>query len=126
MLESEFVLDIHRYSLLYKPCWPSKPFASARVDHTSERERERKVCVASCSLEAFLFCYSILKSLEFFLKNSKKKNGNKKRGKKSKRQHRRGFVCVLFSFVPWFFVITLVSRLTSLSQFSLGPTYYHY
>jgi hypothetical protein len=44
MLESEFVLDIHRYSLLYKPCWPSKPFASARVDHTSEREREKSVC----------------------------------------------------------------------------------
>jgi hypothetical protein len=35
VLESESVFDIHHYSLLYKPCWPSKPFACARVDHTS-------------------------------------------------------------------------------------------
>jgi hypothetical protein len=61
------VLDIHHYSLLCTPCWPSKPYACVRVDHTSERVRERvsfftglplpsleKVCVVSCSLEVVL------------------------------------------------------------------------
>jgi len=64
VLESESVLDIDHYSLLYKLCWPSTPCTCVRVDHTSEREREReylfftdlplpsreKVCVVSCSL----------------------------------------------------------------------------
>jgi hypothetical protein len=39
----------------------------------------------------------------------------KKRNKKARRQHRRGFVCVFFCFVRWCFVITLVSRLVSLA-----------
>jgi hypothetical protein len=83
--------------------------------------------VVSCSLEAFWFCYSVLKSPEKNIKEQQKekKRRNKKRGKKSKRQHRRGFVCVFFSFVQWCFMITMVSRLTSLAQSSLGPTYYH-
>jgi hypothetical protein len=82
------------------------------------RERERELCVVSCSLEAFWFCYSVLKS--------PRKNTAKKEAKKARRQHRRGFVCVFFSFVRWCFVITLVSRLASLAQTSLGPTYYRH
>jgi hypothetical protein len=59
-----------------------------------------KVCVASCSLEAFWFCYSILKSPEKNIKKpQKEKKETKKRGKKSKRQHRRGALCVCFSFL---------------------------
>jgi hypothetical protein len=109
VLESESVLDIHHYSLLYKPCWPSKPSACAQADHTSKGESifftvlplpsPEKVCVASCSLEAFWFCYSVLKSLEKIYKktNNKKKKRNKKEAK-SKRQHRRGFVCIFLFF----------------------------
>jgi hypothetical protein len=46
-------------------------------------------------------------------KYSKKKKTEKEA--KNKRQHRRGFVCVFFSFEWWCFVITFVSRLTSLA-----------
>jgi hypothetical protein len=53
--------------------------------------------VASCSLEAFWFYYSVLKSPEKNIKNSKKKK-KKKEAKINKRQHRRGFACV-FSFL---------------------------
>jgi hypothetical protein len=58
-------------------------------------------------------------------KNTAKRKKETKKGEKSKRQHTRGFVCVLFSFVRWCFVITLVSRLTSLAQSSLGLACYH-
>jgi hypothetical protein len=82
-----------------------------------------KVCVVSCSLEAFWFCYSVLKSPGKIIKKiySKKKQ---KRGKKARRQHRRGFVYVFFSFVWWRFLITMVSRRASLAQSSLGPAYH--
>jgi hypothetical protein len=111
------VLDIHNYSLLYTPCWPSKSSGCVRVDHTSERERDKKVCqdlfftilplpslkkvcVVSYSLEAFWFCYLVLKSPEKISKNTAKREKKKqKRGKKAIRQHRRGGVCVFFSFV---------------------------
>jgi hypothetical protein len=95
------VLDIHHYSLLYTPCWPSKLSACVRGDHTFEREREsifftvlplpsqEKVCVVSCSLEAFWFCYSSLKSPE---KN--KKIQQKKRQKK--QDNIEGTLCVCF------------------------------
>jgi hypothetical protein len=80
--------------LLYKPCWPSKPSACAQAGHTSKGESifftvlplpsPEKVCVASCSLEAFWFCYSVLKSLEKIYKKNKQQKEKKKqkRGKK--------------------------------------------
>jgi hypothetical protein len=83
VLESESVLDIHHYSLLYTPCWSSliRPCAPIRVNLLLVlkqtillRERERvsfftvlplrsleKVSVARYSLEAFWFYYSVLK-----------------------------------------------------------------
>jgi hypothetical protein len=135
VLEYESMLDIHHYSLLYKPCWLSKPSACARVDHTSERERvsfftvvplpsPEKVCVASSSLGAFWFCYSILKSPEKNIKTAKK---TKKEAKKKARDNIEGALSeFFFSFVRWCFLITLVSRLASLAQSSLGPAYYHH
>jgi hypothetical protein len=83
------------------------------------------VYVPSCSLEVFLFCYSVLKSPEkIYIKNSKKKK--KKEAKKRARDNIEWALYVFFfSFVRWYFVITLVSRLASLAQSSLGPTYYH-
>jgi hypothetical protein len=124
--------------LLYTTCWLSRPYACVQVDHTSEREREsiffpvlplpslEKVRVVSFSLEAFWFYYLVLKFPEKNIKKySKKKKRSKKEAKKARRQHRGGFVCVFFSFVRWWFVITLVSRLTFLAQSSLGPAYYH-
>jgi hypothetical protein len=84
------------------------------------------VRVVSFSLEAFWFYYLVLKFPEKNIKKySKKKKRSKKEAKKARRQHRGGFVCVFFSFVRWWFVITLVSRLTFLAQSSLGPAYYH-
>jgi hypothetical protein len=160
VLESEPVLDIHHYSLLYTPCWsisyfrvwldlvlqskynfclspsrpllpqfeytfcltPSKPSACVRGDHTSilPLPSPEKVCVLSCSLEAFWSCYSVLM---FHWKKLSKKSCSKKKWKK--QQQRRGSVCVFFSFVRWCFVITFVSMLASLAQSSLGPAYYH-
>jgi uncharacterized membrane protein len=49
----------------------------------------------------------------------------KKQKEMKKQQQRRGFVCVFFSFMQWCFVITFVSRLVSLAQSCLGPSYYH-
>jgi hypothetical protein len=49
--------------------------------------------VASCSLEAFWFCYSVLKSPEKIYKNSK----NKKEAKQA-RDNIEGVLCV-FSFL---------------------------
>jgi hypothetical protein len=103
VLESEFVLDIHHYSLLYTPFWPSKPSACVRVNHTSERENLflpfypyplQKKCVVSCSLEAFWFCYSVLKSPE---KNIQQKGKNEKKEAKKARGNIEG-VCVCFLF----------------------------
>ena len=108
------MLDIHHYSLLYTPCWPNKPYACVRVDHTSERERvsfftvlplpsPKKVCVISCSLEAFWFCYSVLKSPEKNIKKitaKERKKRKKKKGQKKKKQEDNieGALCV-FSFL---------------------------
>jgi hypothetical protein len=75
VLESESVLDIHHYSLLY--IVGQVNFLLVFEEIILLRE---SVCVASCSLEAFWFCYSVLKSPE---KNQK--NTAKKRGKKSKK-----------------------------------------
>jgi hypothetical protein len=86
-----------------------------------------KVCVASCSLEAFWFCYSVLKSPEkIYKKQQNEKKKQKKRQKKKARDNIGGALCVFFfSFVQWCFVITLVYRLASLAQSSLEPAYYH-
>jgi hypothetical protein len=56
-------------------------------------------------------------------KISKKSCSKKKQKETKKQQQRRGFVCVSFSFMRWYFVITFVSRFTSLAQSSLGPAY---
>jgi hypothetical protein len=52
------------------------------------------------------------------LSKKKLKQKKEKKGKKNqkKQQQRRGFVCIFLSFVRWCFVITFVSRLTSLAQ----------
>jgi hypothetical protein len=54
--------------------------------------------VASCSLEAFLFCYSILKSLEFFFKKQQKEKWKQKKEAKKARDNIEGALCV-FSFL---------------------------
>jgi hypothetical protein len=102
------VLDIHHYSLLYTPCWLSKPSACVRVENTSERDSfftilplpsPEKVRVASCSLEVFWFCYSVLKSLEKNKKNTAKiKKKQKKKEAKKQEDIIEGALCV-FSFL---------------------------
>jgi hypothetical protein len=116
VLESESVLDIHHYSLLYKPCWPCKPFASARVDHTSEREREllykpkdlfllfyphplRKSVCGQLLIRNILV---LLFSFEVPLKISKKKlqqKEEKNRKKKKKQAATKKGLCVCFLFI---------------------------
>jgi hypothetical protein len=55
--------------------------------------------VVSCSLEAFWFCYSILKSPEKkSKKNIQQKKRNKKRGKKKQEDNTEGALCVCFLF----------------------------
>jgi hypothetical protein len=117
VLESESVLDIHHYSFLYKPCWSSKPFVYARVDHTSERERESDQLLIR-SILVLLF------SFEVPLKNIKKSCSKKKKKKKTSNNKEELCVCFLFVFAV-VLVITFVSRLASLAQSSVGPTYYH-
>jgi hypothetical protein len=53
-----------------------------------------KVCVASCSLEAFWFCYSVLKSPEKNIKNRKKKRKKQKKEAKKARDNIEGGLCV--------------------------------
>jgi hypothetical protein len=90
-----------------------------------ERERERSVC-------AKLLIRSILVLLFSFdvpwkkIKKYRKKRNKKEAKNRARRQYRRGFVCVFFSFVRWCYVFTLVSRLASLAQSSRGPTYYRH
>jgi hypothetical protein len=128
------MLDIHHYSLLYTPCWPSKLFASAQGDHTSERERvscfyhftptisRKSVCGKFLITSILVLLFSLEVPWKKYQKNTAK--NKKERGKKTRRQHRRGVVCVFFSFVRRCFVITLVSRLMSLAQSNLGSAYY--
>jgi hypothetical protein len=121
----------------------SKPSACVRGDHTFERgdhtsEREREYLfyrftptLSKKSVCGQLLIRSILVLLFSFEVTLKKKIIKKKlQQKKAKRnekkqQQRRGFVCVFFSIVRWCFMITFVSRLTSLAQSSVGPAYYH-
>jgi hypothetical protein len=93
VLESEYVLDIHHYSLLYKPCWPSKPFTCARVNHTSERESGQLLIR---SILVLLFSFEVpLKNIKKMLQQKEEKKQKKR--KKNKQQQRR--VCVFpFSF----------------------------
>jgi ABC-type Fe3+ transport system permease subunit len=56
-----------------------------------------KVCVESCSLEAFWFCYSVLKSPQKIKKQQKEKRNKKKRQKKA-RDNIEGALCVFFLF----------------------------
>jgi hypothetical protein len=134
VLEYESMLDIHHYSLLYKPCWLSKPSACARVDHTSERESiffyrctptlsGKSVCGKFLirSILVLLFNFEVP---EKNIKNSKKKT--KKEAKKARDNIEGALSEFFFSFVRWCFLITLVSRLASLAQSSLGPAYYHH
>jgi Na+/H+ antiporter NhaD/arsenite permease-like protein len=87
-------------------------------DHTSETERESGQLLIR-SIVILLF------SFEVPLKKKLPQKKQKKKKKKNERQQRMGFVCVFLLFMWWCFVITFVSRLTSLAQSSLGPAYYH-
>jgi hypothetical protein len=114
VLESEYVLDIHHYSLLYKPCWPSKPFTCARVNHTSERESAQLLIR---SILVLLFSFKVpLKNIKKMLQQKEEK----KQKKEKKQATTKKGVCVFFFFLSWCFVITFVSRLTSLAQSSRG------
>jgi hypothetical protein len=48
------------------------------------------------TLEAFWFCYSILRSSEKYKKTNKKKKRNKKEAKKQEDNIEGAFVCFLF------------------------------
>jgi hypothetical protein len=85
-----------------------------------------KVCVVSCSLEAFRLV--LVFNFEVALKkNIKKKLQQKKEKGKEKKQAttKKGLCVFFFLFLRWCFVITFVSRLASLAQSCLGPAYYH-
>jgi hypothetical protein len=99
VLESESVLDIHHYSLLYKPCWLSRPSICARVDHTSERAREldytlflpfypyplqKSVCGKLLITSSSVLLFSFEVPWKNIKKNSKKKKKETK--KESKKQ----------------------------------------
>jgi ABC-type Fe3+ transport system permease subunit len=56
------------------------------------------VCVACCSLEAFWFCYQVLKSPEKNKKTANRKKETKKRQKKRARDNIEGAFCVFFLF----------------------------
>jgi hypothetical protein len=81
--------------------------------------------MVSCSLEAFWSCYSVLK-FPWEKIYQKKVAAKKKQKEMKKATTKKGLLCVFFSFVWWCFMITFVSRLTSLAQSSLGPAYYHH
>jgi hypothetical protein len=56
------------------------------------------VCVVSCSLDAFWFCYSVLKSPDKKIKKIQQKETKKKEAQKKQEDNIEGALCV-FSFL---------------------------
>jgi hypothetical protein len=54
------------------------------------------VCVVSCSLEAFWFYYSVLKSLKKYQKNTAKRKKETKKGEKKARDNIQGALYVFY------------------------------
>jgi hypothetical protein len=75
------------------------------------------------SILVLLFNFEVPLKKNYQKKVAAKKKKKAKRTKKS--NNKEGALCVFLSFVQWYFVITFVSRLTSLAQSSLGPAHYH-
>jgi hypothetical protein len=129
--EYNFCLSPSRILLPQSECTfylnPSRPYIlPSRIFTVLSLLSLEKMCVVSCSLEAFWSYYSILKfPWKKIIKKSCSKKKEKSKKNQKKKQQRRGFVCVFLSFVWWCFAITFVSKLTSLAQSSLEPAYYH-
>jgi hypothetical protein len=105
-----FCLNPCRILLLQSECTfclnPSRPYILLR-------EREMLCVCGQLLIRSILV---LLFSFEVPLtKKLSKKSCKKSKKKRKKQQQRRGFVCVFLSFVWWCFVITFVSRLTSLA-----------
>jgi hypothetical protein len=99
VLEYESMLDIHHYSLLYKPCWLSRSYFRERESIFFYRCTPTLSGKSVCGKFLIRSILVLLFNFEVPWKNIKNSKKNKKRGKKkSKRQHRRGFVWVLLFF----------------------------